>query len=366
MNSRYNKTERKGVIETQRIIVNQLGWVFREQPPPDFGIDAIMEQTNENGNPNGKLMGLQIKSRKWDFKVISKKLTFLISNIHYNYWTNHDIPIIFIVHFPDTQKTYWQHINEETIQRTKNQWKIEIPIKQIFSEKSKVKLNHILTNYSLQKSSFDLYLGNSKNETIYDLIENVNFISESTKNIITIINLINETTSISNNFTSQINEFINRKLNLKSPEVVARIKKFSASMNILSKRLLNEIELFTEIFSRGCYSYEKVLFMFYKVTNNTKIIESVLETIETTPISFQEGINGIMIMRNSANSLPSNIPFLKDSKQKLVEVLDIMINEFKTAQNMSLSMVNNIKFQINGSSDIINQPNNFENEILKI
>lgn len=41
---RYNFTERLGVIETDRIVTKTLGWIFREQPIVDVGLDPIIEQ----------------------------------------------------------------------------------------------------------------------------------------------------------------------------------------------------------------------------------------------------------------------------------------------------------------------------------
>ncbi len=58
---RYNKTERLGVIETDRIVTKEIDWIFREQPIVDVGLDAIIEQS-EDGNPTGKFLAVQIKS----------------------------------------------------------------------------------------------------------------------------------------------------------------------------------------------------------------------------------------------------------------------------------------------------------------
>ncbi len=52
--SRYSNTERLGVIETDRIVTKYLGWIFREQPIIDVGLDALIEQSEE-GEPKGRL-----------------------------------------------------------------------------------------------------------------------------------------------------------------------------------------------------------------------------------------------------------------------------------------------------------------------
>ena len=46
---RYSSTERLGVIATETQVTENIGWIFREQPIADVGIDAILEQV-ENGD----------------------------------------------------------------------------------------------------------------------------------------------------------------------------------------------------------------------------------------------------------------------------------------------------------------------------
>jgi len=42
-------------------IADRLGWIFREQPNQDKGVDAHVEEV-ANGRATGRLIGLQIKS----------------------------------------------------------------------------------------------------------------------------------------------------------------------------------------------------------------------------------------------------------------------------------------------------------------
>jgi hypothetical protein len=61
--ARYDPTERLGVAEVGQIVQRDLSWIFREQPAFDVGIDAHLEQVDENF-PTGKLIGAQIKRRE--------------------------------------------------------------------------------------------------------------------------------------------------------------------------------------------------------------------------------------------------------------------------------------------------------------
>ncbi len=86
MNSRYSPTETIGVHAVGYIVAKELGWIFREQPIVDVGVDAIIEQC-EDGNPTGRFIAVQIKSGAGNFYISKNKnrITYDASHIHYNY-----------------------------------------------------------------------------------------------------------------------------------------------------------------------------------------------------------------------------------------------------------------------------------------
>jgi hypothetical protein len=52
---KYSKTERVGVNAVERIVINDLGGIFREQPILDFGIDAQAELVED-----GPFLGMAV------------------------------------------------------------------------------------------------------------------------------------------------------------------------------------------------------------------------------------------------------------------------------------------------------------------
>ncbi|MCH7369824.1 DUF4365 domain-containing protein [Aeromonas sp. MR16] len=132
---RYEPIERLGVNEVERIVLNELGWVFREQPIMDMGIDAHLERVQE-GNPDGKLLALQIKTGPSHFKEKENSFTYYGNTTHLDYWTSHSLPVILVAHLPGINKTFWQVITEETVSRTGKGWKVEIPKSNVFGERS--------------------------------------------------------------------------------------------------------------------------------------------------------------------------------------------------------------------------------------
>src|SRR5580704_14435654 len=102
--TKYSKTERVGVNAVERIVINDLGWIFREQPILDFGIDAQAELVEDG--PTGKLIGLQIKSGLGNFSETSDGLVYYGDLDHLDYWLSHSLPVILVAHLPESDETF--------------------------------------------------------------------------------------------------------------------------------------------------------------------------------------------------------------------------------------------------------------------
>ena len=108
----------------QSMVVEDLGWVFREQPSQDFGIDAQIEIVDDDETISGRLFAVQIKSGDSYLRDVSRSATepgwsYWGDADHYAYWFGHCMPVI--IAFVDEQRNvYWQtaygggHIRETT------------------------------------------------------------------------------------------------------------------------------------------------------------------------------------------------------------------------------------------------------------
>lgn len=132
---RYSETERIGVNAVENIVLKELGWIFREQPIADMGIDAHIEKVDE-GSPTGKLVALQIKTGPSHFHETKEGFTYYGDPAHLDYWSGHSLPVILVAHLPVSNETYWEFVNETNVQRTEKGWKITIPKSNIFGQKT--------------------------------------------------------------------------------------------------------------------------------------------------------------------------------------------------------------------------------------
>lgn len=149
MGDRYTKTERIGINTVESIFLKSFGWIFREQPIVDMGIDAQVEYVNEK-RPTGKLIGIQIKTGLSHFYETDEGFTFYLDETHYLYWMNHSLPVLLIGHIPEYEITIWQYVDKNTVEETKKGWKIEIPKSNLLTDlTSKYQIKEIITSKSL-------------------------------------------------------------------------------------------------------------------------------------------------------------------------------------------------------------------------
>lgn len=132
-------TGRIGVAGTE-LIFNRLGWIFREQPIEDYGIDAHIEIV-ENGKATGKLIALQIKcGNSWFQETTENEIVFRGKAKHLEYWLEHSLPVLVILYNDQKDYAYWQVVNKNTVQNTGKDWKILIPFEHKVNESSKTQI----------------------------------------------------------------------------------------------------------------------------------------------------------------------------------------------------------------------------------
>ncbi len=119
--------EGSGIHAAGLTIHSQLGCLFRRQPENGFGVDAHVEIV-EDEEPTGLLVGLQIKSGSAYLKEADPDgFVFRGKLRHLDYWINHSLPIIVVLHDPASDTCFWQSVSEHVVKRLKKGWKLVVP-----------------------------------------------------------------------------------------------------------------------------------------------------------------------------------------------------------------------------------------------
>jgi len=130
------KLNRIGVSFVQ-LAFEHLGYIFREQPVSDYGIDAHVEIVRD-AKATGQLIALQIKSGPSWFEEKSENGIFFRGDLeHLQYWLDHSLPVVVVLYSPDDEIAYWQVVNTDTIIVMGKGWKLEVPFDQKVDEASK-------------------------------------------------------------------------------------------------------------------------------------------------------------------------------------------------------------------------------------
>lgn len=125
--NRYSPTERIGINRVEELFL-QNDWIPRLILQSDVGLDMEIEIA-EDGMPTGQLLGIQVKTGVSYFNEVSEgNIIFRGSIIHLEYWLNHTLPVLIVLHNNVSGKTVWQKITEKTIIRTSKSFKVIIPL----------------------------------------------------------------------------------------------------------------------------------------------------------------------------------------------------------------------------------------------
>ncbi|WP_299611201.1 DUF4365 domain-containing protein [uncultured Aquimarina sp.] len=344
--TRYNPTERIGVNATENIFISEFEWIFREQTIVDVGIDALVEQS-ENGNPKGKFLALQIKTGKGNFHFSEKKITHYISNVHYNYWLNFDIPIVLIAHIPESNETFWMEINESTMKRTKKKWKLEIPKSSKLNRKAKPILTKLLVNKRIGLSTVQIFNGeNINDQTIYDIAEKSKCIVDANESTSKTSELLNEMEQKTIETNEKIKEYNSINKSFNSPDVKASINGYAKTLNIYARRFENENLIFSETFAEGVFGFEQAIMIHFFVTKDVEKLKSSLNSIIRVPNSLENLIISFEKLGSNLKSLPQKNNSLKEAKKNILLVIDSMVDEYKAAKSMVLSLIESIENEL--------------------
>ncbi|WP_081972818.1 DUF4365 domain-containing protein [Leptolyngbya sp. KIOST-1] len=144
--NRFNTIEREGVNAVERAFLD-IGWIFREQPIVDVGIDAQVEVCID-GKPTGQLIAIQIKSgSSWFSEKVKNGFLYRGSITHLEYWKSYSLPVIIALYKPEDHQVHWQAVQERYIETTRKGWKIIVPFDQNINESSIPKLLKLASAY---------------------------------------------------------------------------------------------------------------------------------------------------------------------------------------------------------------------------
>lgn len=100
-------TERTGINHVAET-VNKARCIWRELLHRDIGIDGHIEYVTHDGRAPGRLVAVQVKSgTSWFRRSTEDFISYSVSAKHANYWERYPLPVILVLHNPETHETVW-------------------------------------------------------------------------------------------------------------------------------------------------------------------------------------------------------------------------------------------------------------------
>ncbi len=140
-------TEDLGIAYVHKVVAT-MGYLWREKPKHDVGIDGEIE-VKEAGEPTGKLIGVQIKTGDSYFREETADVIRFRPNLrHLRYWAGYALPVILILYKPSEEAAYWCDVksyitDHPWLLEGKRPLVIEVPKAQRFVPASKERLREI-------------------------------------------------------------------------------------------------------------------------------------------------------------------------------------------------------------------------------
>jgi hypothetical protein len=128
--------ERRAVRRVESLIEDELGWIARPQPLPDYGIDAQAEVLASDDLVTGRLLGLQIKGGDSQFVEAKPDGWVFRENLdHLAYWLGHSLRVVVVIVDPGGE-AFWQVVDTSTVHETRRGFSMLIPRSQPFDRQS--------------------------------------------------------------------------------------------------------------------------------------------------------------------------------------------------------------------------------------
>ncbi len=134
----------KGIRMVDKIVSDEMKWIFRNIRKNDFGIDAQLELIDERKRGTGRLLAAQIKCGTYFFSEENTEgFVFRGDKNHLLYWLEHSLPVILVLCNPETHICYWQEVSSANTIELDLGWKIVVPKVNVLCENSKRQLTQI-------------------------------------------------------------------------------------------------------------------------------------------------------------------------------------------------------------------------------
>jgi hypothetical protein len=130
------------------VVSSELGWVYRNQPIADIGIDGEIEVIDDEGSSTGEIVKVQVKSTSTEDLPARK----YVPHSDFEYWRLLSVPVIVCLVLVEEREVYWRHASDGV--DTGSNYRYDFQHDDALTNNSKSEIK----DYA-RKSSFNLFGG---------------------------------------------------------------------------------------------------------------------------------------------------------------------------------------------------------------
>lgn len=143
--------ERDGVLQVAAA-ANRARCIWRETVEKDIGVDGHLEYVTPEGFAPGRLIAIQVKSGPSRFaNATEHDIPFLPEEKHRQYWAAYPLPVVLVLHNPQTAETVW--VDARHALRVGDEKTIRVPRLNAFDESGV--LRALMSDGPLPSGAFD-------------------------------------------------------------------------------------------------------------------------------------------------------------------------------------------------------------------
>lgn len=118
--------ERAGVNRVAALL-NSMRLIWRETENADVGIDGQLELVDDENHATGYTVAVQIKSGSSYLRGSGSSWKYYPDNKHLTYWERYPLPVILMLHDPESDDIYWQDVRRQLRSDQHNEKYLSVP-----------------------------------------------------------------------------------------------------------------------------------------------------------------------------------------------------------------------------------------------
>lgn len=329
---RFNTNEHIALYKVGLIVLSDLGWVYRTQPVGDVGMDALVEETLE-GNPSGRFLMFQVKSGLADGYEDKLNYYLYLTQTHYQYYTNVEMPVIIVLCFPHNQIAHWSVLNESSIRKTPSKFKVALSKNKQLGKPSIQELTALLDQWTeVKRTSQGLQV---HKRSIDELLHDAHGLENCVPHLLSIAEAQRAFSSTTEGLTKKVTEFAQRRLTHESLQLKQTHSQFNRALLNLAKAINLHTHSFVDAFTLSGSAIENLLQLFLPhIPPEFPEAQTLLDSMIGLRTEMDSALPKVESLLRTVELFPTSYRLIRPGRNEATKAIDYLVNELRASRSL--------------------------------